>query len=252
MTNINSGHLLHFQQHGYVVLREYLSAEQINRMLIEVQRFVEEVIPQLAPEEAFYEDKTRHETLKQIHRMCEHDSFFAEQMTGTRFRPLAEVLLQSEVVEKNMQYFNKPPVIGKPTPPHQDGYYFMLEPNEALTMWLAMDDVDEENGCVRYIPGSHLTGMRKHGKSGTLGFSQGIQDYSESDLQAEQSIHAAPGDLIIHHSMTIHRANGNQSPVRQRRAMGMVYYSAEASVASDRVKAYQQSLVDELTSEGKI
>ncbi len=252
MTSITSGDLLHFQQQGYVVLREYLSAGEANQMLLEVQRFVEKVIPQLAPEEAFYEDKSRPETLKQIHRMCEHDSFFSEQMTGARFRPLAEALLQSEVVEKNMQYFDKPPAIGKPTPPHQDGYYFMLEPNEALTMWLALDDVDEENGCVRYIPGSHLTGMRAHGKSGTLGFSQGIQDYSESDIQAEQPIHAAPGDLIIHHSMTIHRANGNQSTIRHRRAMGMVYYSAEASVASDQVKAYQQSLVDELTAEGKI
>jgi hypothetical protein len=34
--------------------------------------------------------------------------------------------------------------------------------------------------------------------------------------------------------------------------MGMVYYSAEATVASDKVTAYQQSLVEELTVEGKI
>lgn len=221
-------------------------------MLNEVRRFTDEIIPTLNPEEAFYEDKARPETLKQIHRMCEHDSFFAEQINGPKFLPLAQSLLQADVVVKNMQYFDKPPGVGKPTPPHQDGYYFMLEPNEALTMWLALEHVDEENGCVRYIPGSHLAGMRAHGKSGTLGFSQGIQDYSDEDIQNEKAIHAAPGDLLIHHSMTIHRANGNRSAVRHRRAMGMVYYSADAEVAADKVAAYQQSLVEELTSEGKI
>lgn len=49
----------------------------------------------------------------------------------------------------------KPPRIGKGTPPHQDGYYFMLEPNEAVTMWMALEDVNEENGCVRYVKESH-------------------------------------------------------------------------------------------------
>ena len=109
-----------------------------------------------------------------------------------------------------------------------------------------------ENGCVRYIRGSHLTGMRPHGKSGTLGFSQGIQDYTEEDIQREEPIPAEPGDLIIHHAMTVHRANGNHSEFRHRRAMGMVYYSTEATVARDKVTAYQQSLVDELTAKGKI
>jgi len=52
--------------------------------------------------------------------------------------------------------------------------------------------------------------------------------------------------------MTVHRANGNHSEFRHRRAMGMVYYSAEAKVARDKVTAYQQSLVEELAAEGKI
>ena len=252
MSPITAEQLEHFQQRGYVVLREYLSGAEVAEMLSEVHRFIDDVIPTLASEEAFYEDKSRPETLKQIHRMCEYDSFFTQQMTGPRFLPLAQALLQADVVVKNMQYFNKPPLVGEPTPPHQDGYYFMLEPNEALTMWLALEQVDEENGCVRYIPGSHLTGMRPHGKSGTLGFSQGIQDYTEEDIQREEPIPAEPGDLIIHHAMTVHRANGNHSEFRHRRAMGMVYYSAEATVARDKVTAYQQSLVEELTAEGKI
>ena len=61
-----------------------LCATQAVEMLEQVQRFVTDVIPTLAPEEAFYEDKSDLATLKQIHRMCEHDSFFAKQMSGVR------------------------------------------------------------------------------------------------------------------------------------------------------------------------
>ena len=45
----------------------------------------------------------------------------------------------------------------------------MLEPNEALTFWIPMDVVDESNGCIRYVRGSHKRGMRPHGKTATLG-----------------------------------------------------------------------------------
>ncbi len=57
-------------------------------------------------------------------------------------------------------FFNKPPHDGLPTPTHQDGYYIKLEPPEAVTMRLALEATDEENGCMRYscmryIRGSH-------------------------------------------------------------------------------------------------
>lgn len=62
------------------------------------------------------------------------------------------MLLQSDVRGVNMQYFNKLAGIGQPTP-HQNGYYFMLEPDDVVTMWLALDDVKNGNGCVRFVRG---------------------------------------------------------------------------------------------------
>ena len=55
--------------------------------------------------------------------------------------------IQEKAIPKNLQYFNKPAGVGKPTPPHQDGYYFMLKKHNAVTCWLALEKVDEENGC---------------------------------------------------------------------------------------------------------
>ena len=40
-------------------------------------------------------------------------------------------------------------------------------------MWLALDEVDETNGCLCYVPGSHRQGLREHARTRTLGFLRG-------------------------------------------------------------------------------
>ena len=142
----------------------------------------------------FYEEKNVSSSLKQIQHMGKHDPWFHHFFHAGRFREVAERLLHGPVVPKNMQYFNKPPRIGLPTPPHQDGFYFMLNPCEAVTMWFALEEVDEDNGCVRYVKGSHKQGMRKHARTQTLGFSQGIVDYPrQADRENELALPANAG-----------------------------------------------------------
>ena len=158
-------------------------------------------------------------------------------MMNDEARLLAEVLLGEEVVPKNLQYFNKPPLLGSATPPHQDGYYFMIEPCSALTMWLSLDAVDEENGCIRYLRRSHKKGMRLHNRTQTLGFSQGITDFGTKDDIANEIVCCAkPGDLLVHQAMTVHRADSNNSISRNRRALGFIFYG---SSAKENIEAHQ-------------
>ena len=179
-----------------------------------------------------------------------HEPWFDILFNG-KTKQLAETLLDGEVITKNLQYFNKPPKIGKATPPHQDGYYFKLTPPKALTMWLALDDVDENNGCIRYVKGSHLKGMRDHSMTGTLGFSQGISSYgNDDDIKNEIPISAKKGDLIVHDSMTIHRADQNLSNCTNRRALGFIFYSADSEEDNVSLKKYKTELKDQ--QRGKI
>ena len=155
-------------------------------------------------------------------------------------------MLGEDVVCKTVEYFNKPPKIGKPTPPHQDGYYFMLDPQQAVTMWLALEKVDEENGCVKYVKGSHLKGMRAHGRTTTLGFSQQIVDFgTEEDMKNEIAFPANPGDLLVHHSLTIHRAGANTTTNRTRKAMGLIYWGLSAKEDKEAKERYMQQLAKE-------
>ena len=249
MTSHN--HLAKFSDDGFVVLRQYQTAAQVETLRSEVDRFINDTVPQLPREEVFYEDKQDPTTLKQIQNIHLHDAFFGAMTIDSPLQNLAAELLGQKVRATNLQYFNKPPQIGQPTPAHQDGYYFMLEPNEAITFWLALDEVDEENGCIRYVPGSHRRGLRAHGRTQTLGFSQGLLDFGAEDEQQEVVLLAQPGDLLAHHSLTIHRADGNRSTTRTRRALGFVYFAAAATVSQNKQQQHAK-LMDDLRASGKI
>lgn len=238
-----------FRNDGFILLPGFLDPDEVALSKRHLDDIITNHTPNMPPESAFYEDPADPATLKQIQHLYNYSGYFHAMMFGSRFEALASILLDDAVVPKNMQYFNKPPLVGKPTPPHQDGYYFMLEPNEAVTMWLGLDAVDEENGCVRYVKGSHLGGMRPHGRSGVLGFSQGMTDFGTAgDLSREVWFPTGPGDLLVHHSLTIHRADGNRTADRSRRALGFIYYAAGAREDVKRKQEYQEKLREELRS----
>jgi phytanoyl-CoA hydroxylase len=241
-----------FDRDGFVVLPSFFSADEVDKLRGEVDRYIRDVVPSLPAGDVMYEDKRRPETLKQLPHIAEHDLYFRELLGHGRTVALAEQLLGQPVVGKELEWFNKVPQHSRETPAHQDGYYFMLEPQEALTMWIALDDVDENNGCLRYIRGSHRRGLRPHVRSEILGFSQGIPNIGPDDERDEAAIAAHPGDLLVHHSLTIHRADANRSERRQRRSLGMIYYSTRARQDTVRLQSYQRKLHDEWKEQQKI
>ena len=239
-----------FDRDGYIILLKHLSAEEIAEVGENVERYVREVLPELPEDQAFYEEKGDTKTMMRLQGMQIHDEYFRALYRSDQFFGLANHLLDG-AREAAMQWFNKPPRIGQLTPPHQDGYYFLLEPNEALTIWLSLDTADEENGCVHYVPGSHRHGMRPHRPSDVIGFSQGITDFGEDDAAEEMAAIVDPGDAIVHHSMIIHRADANPSD-RNRAALGLVYHAERAVQDVDRRDAYRKELAARWKAEGKL
>lgn len=221
---------------GFVVVRGFLPPDELSVLRANLDRYIREVVPVLPDGDAFYEDKARPETLKQMNRVHQ-DAFFAEYLRHPLWVSLAETLLGEPAWAHGAEWFNKPPQTQHITPPHQDNYYFCLTPPQVLTMWLALDTVDEENGCLRYVRGSHLLGLRPHIRTKTLGFSQGIADYGDADREREVPIAAQPGDVLVHHGNTIHRADANRSTNRHRRSLGLVF---QGNSSTRDVAAYQR------------
>jgi len=118
------------------------------------------------------------------------------------------------------------------TPWHQDFSYTRMPfapaacavPADAvLQFWLALDDVDEDNGCMHFVPGRHREPMLEHYvASGEPDYSQrllAIRDpQSQLDLRAAVACPLPAGGATVHTYGTPHYTSGNRTPDRPRRA----------------------------------
>lgn len=240
-----------FRRDGFAVVRGFFNPQQTSELLEAVERFIEEVTPTMPKDRVFFEDKADPSTLLRLECMDVYDTYFENLVANQRIVELTKRLMDDDVIAQRVAMFGKPPRVGKETPSHQDGYYHMLMPNESLTYWIAVDPVDEKNGCLRYLPGSHKRGMRPHDVSEVFGFSLGITDFGEDDLSHEVAVCLEPGDLVVHHGMTVHRADPNASD-RLRRGVGLVYFAARARVDEQRKAAHQAKMKEYWAAAGRI
>ncbi|MBM3458447.1 MAG: phytanoyl-CoA dioxygenase family protein [Armatimonadetes bacterium] len=241
MQPITEATIATYRNQGYLIQRDFLGPSELHELRVELDRYIGEIVPTLADRDAFYVDRSRPETLKQMQHMG-HAPFFAAYPRRNSWMTLAAALVGEPVRGEAPEWFNKPPGTDSPTPPHQDNYYFCLRPPQVVTLWLALDPVERENGCLHYVPGSHREGIRPHAASQVLGFSQGICDYGEADRQREVAIELAPGDLVVHHGELIHRADPNRTRDRQRRAFAIVYKGESCERDSEAFRRYQNAL----------
>ena len=231
-----------FDRDGFVIVPQFLTGHDLDDLRANLDRYIRDVVPTLPDSAAFYQDRSRPDTLKQMQHMG-GDTFFRDYTKHPKWVALAEALVGEPVGADSPEWFNKPPGTVHVTPPHQDNYYFCLAPCNVVTIWLALDPVDEANGCLRYVSGSHLRGFRPHAPSNILGFSQGITDHGPDDLARETQIHLQPGDAVAHHGMTIHRADPNRSPTKHRRAFALVFKGVSCKRDEAAFARYQASLM---------
>ena len=246
-------HQTEFVERGFTVISQLFTRSEVDVLRRELQRYINDVVPGLPRMDVLYDTLGDARTIKMLPRMEHHDNYFADLLRRGRLFAIADATLPGDAVPQDAAFFNKPAAIGSPTPPHQDGFYFHLAPCHAVTVWVAIDDVDERNGCLRYLPGSHRDGLRHHERTSTIGFSQGITDYgNHSEADHEVAVSMQPGDAVVHDALTIHRADPNQDPDRSRPALGFVYFSSLSAVDEAARDAYQRRLSKEWEAEGKI
>jgi len=245
-----SNALENFGRDGYLFLPDFWTERQTKSMLENLDRYIAEVMPVIPEKKRMLADANDPSSVFRLEHMDVYDDWFDRLNHDDRVTSLIKILLKDNLEYQRVAFFGKRPNGGEATPPHQDGYYFKLTPNEAVTCWVPLDITDEANGCMRYVPGSHRLPMRDHVVSQTYGFSLGIDDYGAKDLEEEVAIVCKPGDLLVHHSMTMHRAETNNSD-RHRRSLGLVYFAARARKDEVAVEAHQKKMQAEWEKSGK-
>lgn len=133
----------------------------------------------------------------------------------------------------------KPPLAGA-VAFHQDAAYISAQftpmANNSVTIWIALDDADQETGVVEYAPGSHRWPAAAAAAAVSTfhgaGADGGAADYRRAMLEAAPAGCADPagsierlvvraGSAVVHHQDTWHGSAPNSSPWRHRRALGV-------------------------------
>ena len=110
----------------------------------------------------------------------------------------------------------KPPH-GNPTAWHLDVPYWSFDSRKAISCWVALDDATLANGCMWYIPGSHLTARFEN-----CGIGQNIGElftiYPEWRNIEPQPVPCPAGSIVWHNGLMAHAAGANMT-ITPRRAM---------------------------------
>jgi phytanoyl-CoA hydroxylase len=107
------------------------------------------------------------------------------------------------------QFLAKPPGKSVPTYWHQDeGYWGRNLDDKGITCWIPLQDVTAENGCMHFIDGGHLDGVRAHRAV------EGVKsDLLTCDVDETRMV-VCPikrGAVTFHHSKTPHMTTANTS-----------------------------------------
>lgn len=136
-----------------------------------------------------------------------------------------ENLIGTDIRFYTDQMFAKPAKHGSEVPYHHDSAYWPAAEPRLLSCWLAIDDVTVQNGCVRYIPGSHRLHVPHHvietDNPNNLTIQPGTIDPSR-----EVPVEMKAGSMMVHDSLTVHRSLPNMSD-RSRRGLVMIYLPAD-------------------------
>jgi ectoine hydroxylase-related dioxygenase (phytanoyl-CoA dioxygenase family) len=204
-----------FQHDGFLVIEDFLTSEEIARTRYGIVRVSDEAAelehdtPGFNFEKqngasAFEDVAIRKGVLRKIQGAVFYVPEVAEVFTGDKMLSCMEDLMGPDIYYHSSKVMFKPPG-GVAKPWHQDAAYWREYASNQITVWIAIDDATQENGCVWAIPGSHKLGLIPHVKKELQ-----VED-SMIDLKHAIPVRVPAGGLLIFHSLVLHMSEKNES-----------------------------------------
>jgi len=138
----------------------------------------------------------------------------------------ARMLGVDHVTLFNDELLVKEPGTLQETPWHHDMPYWPLRGDSVCSVWIPLDRVTRHVGALEFVRGSHTWDRRFHPRNFDSGRDRptderehSLQGFLASDPEQVVTTEAVPGDCIVFHALTLHRADGNSLPDARRRAV---------------------------------
>ena len=219
-----------FGRDGHVVLRGVASAEEVESVRPAIQLGAMTLRHETRP---LQERDTYGRAFIQSCNIWQVEKDVERFVLAPRFGALAAALLEVERVRiyHDQALFKEPG--GGRTPWHQDEFYWPLDTEKTVTMWMPLHDVTAETGLMSFADGSHRLGDLR---------GREISDRSEAEFAAlvdEQGLNVpatpalAAGDATFHAGWTLHCAGANETEA-VREAFTVIFFADGARLREPR------------------
>ena len=215
LATLSSAQVTQFNERGYIAPVRVFDEEQIIGIRDYFDTLLERVI---ASGGNSYSISSAH---------LEHGHVY-DILSNTRIVAVVKDLLGENIVGWGSHFFCKMPGDGKAVAWHQDASYWPLTPSRTVTVWVAIDDADKENACMRFLTGSHHHGhltWRPSKPEEHNVLNQTVENAEQYGDSVDNVLKA--GEASIHSDLLLHGSNANQS---DRRRCGLTLRYAPVEV----------------------
>ncbi|GLV55234.1 protein involved in biosynthesis of mitomycin antibiotics/polyketide fumonisin [Dictyobacter sp. S3.2.2.5] len=223
-----------FDENGYVVVKQLFSPEEVAHYR---DHYMDLRLKGSYPGDLVGADPENDDPLKRYPRMIHMHHWDADglqYLTDQRINNVLTGLLGREpYAVQTMLYFKPPKARGQAL--HQDNYFLRAKPGTCMAAWMALDPCDEENGCMKVVPGSQKWPLLCTTKADTK---ESFSDIAVPlpETQNVQSVIMEPGDVLFFGGTLVHGSYPNTSSDRFRRALIGHYISGEAETVTKYMK----------------
>jgi len=221
---------------GHVTLCRVANEQEISIY----RRAIGEAVDRYSTEQRDLEERdTYGKAFLQITNLWRRDEIVKRFVFTKKFAQIAADLLGVEKVRlyHDQALFKEPG--GGHTPWHQDKFYWPLDTDKMITMWMPLVDINEEMGLVRFASGSHLDGPVENVEISDESEEVFSRYLSERGFEINGPSSMRAGDATFHLGWTIHSAGGNRSD-QMREVMTVIYFADGARITEPSSK-YQQA-----------
>ncbi|PPL02734.1 phytanoyl-CoA dioxygenase family protein [Parapedobacter indicus] len=231
-TTLNIEQIEFFNTNGYLVIENLISQDQIKTYRDIYNRFLNgeiETGKNRVDLGVGLGKNTQVENITQIMWPCDFVPELLDMEYHQRALSMSKALFGNDMELDFDMLINKAPGTNTPTPWHQDAAYWITLPDKrAVSCWLALDEATIDNGCMWYVPKSHLQPLRVHRPMSVKGGAL----VCDADEEEGIPIQIKPGTGIFHHGATLHYSRGNATS-SQRRAF-IINFRPKAMIDLER------------------
>ena len=215
-----------YREEGYGFLGQVLTKVGLKRVRSELSRILCNLHPTVMADQIF-----------SVHQS---ESWLMTLVSQPRLLDVVEEVIGPDIVVWATNFICKPPKTGRPIPWHQDLSYWSISGSLA-SIWIALDNVDDENGTMYVLPCYQKKGTLPQRAISTEFFTDElVPNELPNDVgQREIGYFLKAGEAAIHHELIPHRSPANRSPRRWRRVLVIRYMSAEGQMPPLQYRNYK-------------